>query len=257
MTLKTKLTLGLGFLFIIIFTLAGFCSYYVGNLGHKAENILKDNYDSIVYYKNMISAYDDMRTSVTGSALGSAEKIKKPDYYQQLFESGKNAFEINLKAENNNITEVNEKGYVEQLNKDYEAYLSICLELKKGVDDSSMYFSLFLPAGDKLKQSLTNIYDVNIQAIVRKSQTAKQDSARFLTYMALTGSICIVLAMGYLWYFPFYISRTLSYLSERMINLLKKNGIPFESSTNDEAYILLDAIKTFEKKMKKSWDGEE
>jgi len=48
MTLKTKLSLGLGFLFLIIFILVGFCSYYVGKLGQESDNILKDNYNSIV-----------------------------------------------------------------------------------------------------------------------------------------------------------------------------------------------------------------
>ena len=42
MTIKTKLTLGLGFLFVIIFTLAGFCSYYVGKLAQESDNILKE-----------------------------------------------------------------------------------------------------------------------------------------------------------------------------------------------------------------------
>jgi hypothetical protein len=46
MTLKTKLSLGLGFLFLIILTLAAFCSYYVGKLGQESDNILKDNYYS-------------------------------------------------------------------------------------------------------------------------------------------------------------------------------------------------------------------
>ena len=48
MVLKTKLSIGLGFLFAIIFALAFFCSYYVGKLSEDAENILRNNYDSIV-----------------------------------------------------------------------------------------------------------------------------------------------------------------------------------------------------------------
>ena len=64
MILKTKLTLGLGFLFLIIFTLAGFCSYYVGRSGLESDNILKNNYKSIVYSKNMISGLDDMIISI-------------------------------------------------------------------------------------------------------------------------------------------------------------------------------------------------
>ena len=51
MVLKKKLSLGLGFLFFIIFVLAIFCSYYIGKLSQEAGNILKDNYNSLVYSK--------------------------------------------------------------------------------------------------------------------------------------------------------------------------------------------------------------
>ena len=45
--MKTKLSWGLGFLFLIIFTLVGFCSYYVGKLSQESESILKDNYNQL------------------------------------------------------------------------------------------------------------------------------------------------------------------------------------------------------------------
>jgi len=105
MTLKTKISGGLGFLFLIILTLAGFCSYYVEKLGQESDNILKDNYYSIVYSKNMLSALDDMRTSISSTLYNSSRAGRMSDYYLKLFESGRNVFETNLKAENNNITE--------------------------------------------------------------------------------------------------------------------------------------------------------
>ena len=109
MTLKTKLSLGLGFLFLIIFILIGFCSYYVGILGQESDNILKDNYNSIVYANNMLSGYDEMKTSISSVMNNTNHAGRMSDYYMKLFESGKNLFESNLKEENNNITEINEK----------------------------------------------------------------------------------------------------------------------------------------------------
>ena len=76
MTLKTKLILGLGFLFLIIFTLAGFCSYYVGRLGQESDNILKDNYYSVVYSKNMLSGLDNMKTSITSTMYNKGRCCK-------------------------------------------------------------------------------------------------------------------------------------------------------------------------------------
>lgn len=249
MTLKTKITLGLGFLFLIIFTLAGFCSYYVGKLGLESDNILKDNYYSIVYSKNMLAALDDMRTSIDSTIYNASHKGRMSDYYLKLFESGRNIFEANLKAENNNITEIQEKEYVKTLNRDYEMYVKLCLQIKSGLGGSSLYPNDFLPAYEKLKQSINGIYDVNMQAVVRKNQQVKNDSARFISSMAIIGSLCILLALGYFWYFPVYISTTLSYLSNRMKDLLKNIGVTFDIQTNDEAYIILHAINLLETKL--------
>jgi hypothetical protein len=249
MTLKTKLSLGLGFLFLIILTLAVFCSYYVGKLGQESDNILKDNYYSIVYSKNMLSALDDMRTSISSTLYNAGQAGTMSDYYLKLFESGRIIFDANLKAENYNITEIQEKEYVETLNHDYEMYMKLCLQIKSGLGGSSVYLNDFLPACEKLKQSINGIYDVNMQAVLRKSQQAKHDSARFITSMAVMGSFCILLAVGYFWYFPVYISTTLSYLSDRMKDLLKNVGVTFDIQTKDEAYIILHAINLLENKL--------
>lgn len=101
MTLKTKLTWGLGFLFLIILTLATFCSYSVQKLGQESDNVLKDNYSSLVYSRDMLSALDDMRTSIESTIYNAGHAGKMSDYYLKLFESGRNIFEANLKAENN------------------------------------------------------------------------------------------------------------------------------------------------------------
>jgi NtrC-family two-component system sensor histidine kinase KinB len=249
MTLKTKLILGLGFLFLIIFTLTAFCSYYVGRLGQESDNILKDNYYSVVYSKNMLSGLDNMKTSITSTIYNTGRAATMSDYYLRLFESGRKVFETNLKAENNNITEIHEKEYVERLNQDFDSYLKLSLQMKSGPVKNSVFFNDFLPACEKLKESINAIYDINMQAVVRKSQLTTHDSSSFTNSMAIIGSICLVLALAYFWYFPVYISTTLSYLSERMRNLLKSSGVVFDMKTNDEAYIILHAINLLENKL--------
>jgi hypothetical protein len=249
MVLKVKLSLGLGFLFFIIFALAFFCSYYVSKLSSEAESILKDNYDSIVYSRNMISALDDMRTSISSSIFNPNEDKKIPGYYLQLFESGRAEFKKNLNAERNNITEIHEKEYVGALNSNYDTFLALCDRIRKGSGNTSMYFNEVLPCYEKLKQSIHSINDINMQAVVRKSQMTKHDSANVINYMAIAASLCIILAFGYLWYFPFYVSNTISYLSNRMTELLKKAGVESDIITDDETHVLLQSIKLLEKKL--------
>jgi two-component system, NtrC family, sensor histidine kinase KinB len=248
MTLRTKLSLGLGFLFLIIFALAGFCSYYVGKSAHDAENILKDNYDSLVYARNMTSALDDMINSVGSTIFNPIDSGTQSDYYQKLFDSARKVFETNLKAESNNITEINEKGTVEKLNHDYELYLNLSLKMRSPTTGRALYFTDFLPSCNKLKQSINAIYDINMQAVVRKSELAKKDSAKLNNAMAVVATICFLLGLGYFWYFPYYISNTLIYLSKRMKSLLTQIGVVFDIKTRDEALVLLNAIIVLENK---------
>jgi NtrC-family two-component system sensor histidine kinase KinB len=248
MTLKTKLSWGLGFLFLIIFTLVGFCSYYVGKLSMESENILKDNYNSIVYAKNMLAGLDDMKTSIDSIMYDANKPVKMSDYQLKRFESGKDLFEGNLKKENNNVTEIHEKEYVEKLNQEYATYLNLCVQMKNG-SSGKLMFNDFMTSGEKLKQSVNNIYDVNIQAVVRKTELAKHDSAKFKNAMVIIGLICIILALGYCWYFPVYISTTISYLSDRMKNLIKESGVTMDIKTNDEAQIILQSINLLENKL--------
>ena len=132
MTLKKKLTLGLGFLFLIIFVLVFFYSYYIGKLSNDAENILKDNYKSLVYAKNMISALEDMRTAINSIVFNSTDDQQASDYYLKLLDAGQAEFESNLKSQNSNITEINEKEYMATVNQGYGLYANISLRIVKG-----------------------------------------------------------------------------------------------------------------------------
>jgi len=253
MTLKKKLTLGLGFLFLIIFVLVIFYSYHIGTLSQDAENILKNNYKSLVFSKNMISALEDMRTAISSIVFNRTDDTKTSDYYLKLFESGRTEFESNLKFENSNITEIHESEYVATVNQVYVLYTNLCLRIVKGEGGRALYFNEYQPAFEKLRVAINNINDINMQAVERKSQMAKRDSARIIHLMAGIGVLCVILAFGYFWYFPFYISNSIAYLSERMKTLLKKSDIVLDTKTDDEAFIILQGINLLENKL----DGKE
>jgi methyl-accepting chemotaxis protein len=251
MTIKRKLNLGLGFLFLIIFALGGFCSYYIQKLSQEADNILKDNYNSLVYSRNMLSALDDIRNSMTNGVFNQSGNNGLSDYFLNVFETGRVEFEKSLKAENGNITEIHETEVVDRLNKDYALFLNLCGRIMKGTGNPSMNYGEFLPAYEKLARSVNSIYNINMQAVVRKSQATQRDSAKIISYMAVIGVFCILLAFGYFWYFPFYISNTISVLSDKMKVLLKNNDLKLDIKTNDETYVLFHAINLLENKLGK------
>lgn len=220
-----------------------------GSFSHDADNILRDNYKSLFYTKNMISALEVTRTAVTNLVFNPAGEKKMSDYYLKVFDGAKAEFEMNIKAENNNITEINEKAYVDSLNSHYSLYMNLCLQMTSGAGRPSLYFNELQPAFQKLEQAINNITDINMQAVERKSQMTKNDSAKIISSMAVVGILCIILAFFYFWYFPFYVSSSISYLSERIKGLLNKAGLALDIRTNDEAHIILQAINLLENKL--------
>ena len=249
MTLKKKLTLGLGFLFLILFVLVVFYSYYIGKLSNDAENILKDNYKSLVYSRNMISALEDTRTAIDNIVFNPAGDLKASDYQLKLLDAGKAEFESNLRLQNGNITEINESEYVAAVDRGYGLYADLCLRIVKGERGPALYFGEYQPAFENLRHAISSINDINMQAVERKSQTAKKHSDRIVKLMAGVGTFCIILAFGYFWYFPFYISSSVAYLSDRMKGLLEKSDIVLDIKTKDETFIILQGINLLENRL--------
>lgn len=257
MTIKKKLSLGLGFLFLIIFVLVFFCSFKIGKLTQDADNILRDNYKSLSYAKNMTSALEVAQTAMTSLVFSPAGEKKVSEYYSKVWEGARVDFETNLRSENNNITEINEKAYVDALNTSYTLYSNLCLKVTRGAGGASLYFSELQPALQKLEQAINNITDINMQAVERKSQMAKNDSARIISSMAVVGILCLILAFAYFWYFPFYVSNSISYLSTKIKGLLDKAGLALDIRTDDETQILLQAINLLENKLAENNLGKE
>jgi hypothetical protein len=98
------------------------------------------------------------------------------------------------------------------------------------------------------RQSIAEIDDVNMQAIERKNQTTRKDSRNMITAIAAVGAGCLILAFLYIWYFPFYVSNSLSYLTDKMKALLDRTGIKLDTKSDDEAFILLHSINLLENK---------
>ena len=243
MSLRTKLTIGLGFLFLIIFGLVLYNSYEIQQLSTDADNILKDNYASLVYCKNMLVALDDMTS--TFRAFGSS-RDKTSSYDLHLFESGKAAFENNLNAEQNNITEIHESEYVAELVNAYGLFLSLSKQIATAHRSLTLYFDDFVPAASNTRQTIVKIDDLNMQAVERKSQSTKVSAGKMIVSMGAVGTVGILLAFFYFWYFPFFLSNSVSYLAKRMNSLLQGAGIKVDSKTKDETLVLLHSINLLE-----------
>ncbi len=162
MKLKTKLTLGVGFLFLLIILLSVVGVKYTYDLKNDADNILVDNYATLRYMKEALYVLENPTEA----------SLKK--------------FNDLLIDQEGNITEIGEQETTQKLRNSFESYKST-----GNASDLS-----------EMKQSIFKITEMNMQAVERRSERAKETADRAVFWIVLTGTACFIIAFILLIKFP-------------------------------------------------------
>lgn len=195
MKIKAKLTLGIGLLFTLIVVLVALSTVKVRTLKQETDNILVANYNSIEYARHMLKALDEMGTDK--NAIGR--------------------FKVNLEKQKNNITEIGESELTESLSDHFDL-------LKASPTDSSV--------PRMIRGDLDAIMKVNMIAIQRKSQQATSTAENTIFWVALTGTLCFLIAFVLLLNLPGSIANPIKELTRSIKQIADKNyseRVNFES----------------------------
>lgn len=185
MKLKTKLRLALTFLFAVIVLLGSLGAWYLKKLSGEAQEILKDNYISLEYVRNMRNVIDE-------------NAWKNEDIL--LFES-------NLVKQEQNLTEIGELETTQQLRSHFNVF-------RQTRDSSRIHL---------INKQLAKISDVNMQAIVRKNEQVKKIADEVYSYMVLIATVCALVAFSFIINFPNTISEPIQQLTEGLREIGRKN----------------------------------
>ncbi|MBK6702128.1 MAG: HAMP domain-containing protein [Saprospiraceae bacterium] len=184
MKIKTKLTLGVGLLFLLIILLSVVGATYSNKLKQDTENILVANYNTLEYSRHMLVSLED----------GSEKANQK--------------FEINLQNQEHNISEIGEKETTEDLRNNFEVY-------KQKKSDSLIL--------GEIRKNIFTLMDLNMQAIQRKSEVAKETADKAVFWIALSGTMCFLIAFILLVNLPSNIANPIKQLSESIKQIASKN----------------------------------
>lgn len=186
MKLKTKLTVGIGFLFIVIlvFGILGITSIY--KLSNDTNKILTNNYETLVYNNNMLKALEELPGNKTA--------------YTE--------FEKNLANQEKNITEYGEDDATKSLRKNFE-------ELKLQPNDSSNY--------REIRQAIQRINNINQNAILRKNDTAQSTASNAIFWLTVVFTILTIIALTLTVNFPDVIATPIKALAEGITAIANKN----------------------------------
>jgi PAS domain S-box-containing protein len=184
MKIKTKLTLGVGLLFILILLLSVVSAKNLFELKSDTENVLVANYRTLEYSRNILTALE------TNS------------------ENALDRIEENLKKQEQNITEINELEVTQNLRDYFEQF-------KTNPSDSALR--------SQIRSIIYNVMDMNMQAIQRKSELAEKTAARAVFWIAITGTGCFVIAFILLVNLPSNIANPIKELAESIRQIADKN----------------------------------
>ncbi len=186
MKIKTKLTLGVGLLFIMIIILSVMGAAYINALKSDTKNILVANYNTLEYSRNMMLALDELPAKKEAFAT----------------------FEFNLKQQKSNITEIGEKDATALLEQHF-------IILKNSSADSSIH--------PLIRKDISEIMRLNMEAIQRKSNVAKDTAHSATWWIAITGTFCFIIAFTLLVNLPNNISNPIRELTESIKQIAAKN----------------------------------
>ena len=187
MKIKTKLTLGIGLLFAAIIALTGIGIKYTDALATDSDKILKDNYNSLEYVRIMLKALD--------------EPNGNPSKFEVIKE--------NLQKQEDNITEIGEKEITSRLNEHFNA-------IKTTADTNGKIAVAF-------RRDLFTIMNLNMEAIVRKSNIAKKTSRTATIWMAAVGALCFLIGFTILINLPRSIANPIQELAQSIKQIAARN----------------------------------
>ena len=199
-SIRTRFTLGMIFLFIIISVLAVFSGYYLNKLSDKTSAILKENYLSVVYAREMSEGIMNINQEITTCFLTK----RKPDSLKIAKEL--NLIKQSLISEKNNITEPGEDKLVSGIETEYIEYTDSVSVIVKSPKPITGVLFLQNKSGD-LYQQLSILSLMNGKALEVKTDDAKASSKSALTKMTILATLCFLIGMSFTFSFASYFNR--------------------------------------------------
>lgn len=157
MKTKSKLSIGIGLLFVMIILLTTLSIFYINKLSNDSKNILVANYNTIDYCRKMEIALND------GIEIPNNKKL----------------FLNSLQLQQKNITELGEKELTDELWNHFQ-------ELVVKPQDTTIL--------KEVRNDISAIMLLNMQAIERKSNIANITAQKSVFWITISGTICFLAA---------------------------------------------------------------
>lgn len=184
--LKTKVALGGVFLFTLLILVGAVSFFYFNRVSNDARAIVKDNYETLNYSRDMLRELDQFSRSAAAS----------------------DSFEKQLALQEKNITEPGEKELTGQLRTHFQS-------LKKAGRNDSI--------ATLIRSDISAIMRLNLDAIDKKNKTAHQTAGNAKTMITIIIGVCVLLGFSFIFNFPSLVASPIAKLTEGISAIANKN----------------------------------
>jgi signal transduction histidine kinase/HAMP domain-containing protein len=213
--LKTKIALGGIFLFALLILSGAVSFFYFNKITGEAKEIVRNNYETLDYTKEMLKEMDQLNTNDSAVAL--------------------NNFESNLELQEKNITEPGEKELTVSLRKNFRE-----LRKKESIDS---FRSL-------IRKDISAIMQLNLQAIDKKNNAAQASAEKAKTIISIILTICILVGLTFIFNFPSLVAAPIASLTRGIRAISNKNyGERIHLNRTDEFGELANAFNSMAEKL--------
>lgn len=186
MKIKTKLNIGVGLLFVMIFLLAVISGWYINQLKKETGNILEANYNTLEYSRNMLLALEEINSD--SLAFG--------------------VFEKHLSKQQKNVTEPGEREVTDKITSHFSA-------LKNHRDEVQLQ--------SKIRKDISELMQLNMNAIQQKSRIAEDTAKQAIFVISVSGTLCFLIAFILLVNLPANIADPIKALTESIRQIANQN----------------------------------
>lgn len=186
MRIKTKLTFGVGSLFLMIVLLVVVSGWYVNQLKRDTNNILVANYNTLQYARNMLLALEEY--TVDPAAIHD--------------------FKENLEKQKQNVTEIGEVQATDQVERHLYQFV-------KNKEDVTLL--------SKIRKDITELMRLNMEAIERKSDIASITAEKAIAVISISGTLCFLIAFVLIINLPSNIANPIKELTESIKQIANEN----------------------------------
>jgi hypothetical protein len=199
MKLKTKIFLGIVFLFVQLAAVSGVSVNYSYDIADRSKALFVDNIRSIQYCGEMRRDMDTINTYLALGMGGYRRFGKEITAHLQ-------SIVRNIENEKNNITETNEREYVESLERNFTEFNRLINPVSRQIN-AKIYETKIIPVYRRTVDDIEKINSLNLMAVNEKRAQIAEYEYRYYVIISIITTLCVIVSFSFLFSFPNIVDR--------------------------------------------------